>query len=121
MATVVRIKAGVLEDGVLTLPMPTQGTVQGIVRIWYEVPGQTGVPQSRSNKWIVIGENIGPTGGPVAQRYGEDIRSGDVARVGGWSTLLSERGLSLSDYLDPGHTFSADLALPASLVDAYTG
>jgi hypothetical protein len=121
MATVVRIKAGVVVDGELDLPLPTQGIVRGTVRMWYEVPGQTGVPQSKSNKWIVIGEDIGPTSGPVSQRYGQDIRSGDVARVGGWETLLSERGLSLDDYLDPNHTFSADLALPASLVDAYTG
>lgn len=120
MAIVVRIKRGAMEEGELALPLPPQGTVRGIVRLWYEVPGRPGVPQSRSDKWIVIGDDLGPTSGPVAGRYGEDVRSGDVARLGGWQTLLTERGYSL-DMFNGQNTFSADIALPASVVDAYTG
>jgi hypothetical protein len=128
MAIVIRIKAGVVVDEgegpTLGLPLPSMGRVRGVVRLWYEQPSPPaapGVPASRSDKWIVIGDDIGPTSGPTDQRYGEDIRSGDVSRVGGWQTLLTERGLSLDDYLDPTKSFSADLALPASIVDAYTG
>lgn len=125
MATVVRIKAAVFsaESGDFELPTPPQGRIQGRVRLWYEQPSPPaapGTPLTPTNKYIVVGEDIGPTSGPVSQRYGEDIRSGDVARVGGWSRLLTERGISLADYTS-GRTFSADLALPASIIDAYMG
>lgn len=125
MAIVIRVTAGVVLDpdiGV-EVPQPTQGTIRGIVRLWYEQPSPPaapGIPLTPSDKFIVIGDDIGPTSGPVSQRYGESIRSGDVQRLGGWEQLLADRGLSLDDYIN-NRNFYVDLAVPASVVDAYTG
>jgi hypothetical protein len=124
MALVLRIKAGVTdpEFGQIVCPTPPQGRVRGVVRLWYEkpLPSAPGIPDTPSNKFLVVGDDIGPTSGPVAQRYGEDIRSGDVSKIGGWEKLLTDRGLSIDDYIN-NTNFSADLALPASIIDAYTG
>lgn len=120
MAIVLRIKRDELVDGAMELPYPPQGTIRGIVRLWYEKPGEVGVAMTRSNKSLVIGDDIGPISGPTAQRYGESIRSGDVQRIGGWEKLLTDRGLSLDDYVN-NRSFTADLALPASIIDAYVG
>jgi hypothetical protein len=120
MAIVIRVKRDDVDGTFIDPPL---GTVRGVVRLWYEQPSPPaapGIPLTRSNKSIVIGDDIGPISGPVAQRYGESIRSGDVQRLGGWEQLLTARGLSLDDYIN-NRSFQADLAVPASVIDAYLG
>lgn len=124
MAVVIRVKRLEIIEGELDLPMPTAGTVYGVVRLWYEQPSPPappGVPATRSDKCLVIGEDIGPTSGPPSQRYGEAIRLGHLQRLdGGYQKLLADRGLTLEDYTQ-NRNFVADLAVPATLIDAYTG
>lgn len=123
MALVIRVKRDELVDEEIGVPMPTEGTVRGVVRLWYEQPSPPaapGVPMTRSNKSLVIGDDIGPTTGPTAQRYGEPLIAGHIQRLGGWDQLLSDRGLSLEDYVN-NRSFRGDLAVPASMIDAYVG
>lgn len=123
MAIVVRVKADELTDGVMALSLPTQGTVRGVVRLWYEQPSPPaapGVPLSKSTKSIVIGDDIGPVSGPVESRYGESIQSGHVQRLGGWQQILSDRGLTVDNFSGL-RNFKADIAVPAAMIDSYTG
>jgi hypothetical protein len=123
MATVARVKRLELIDGELDLRMPTEGRVQLVVTLWNEQPSPPaapGIPLTRSDLRLVIGEDIGPTGGPPAQRYGEAIKAGDIQRLGGYEAFLAERGLTIADFTS-GRTGSMDLAVPAALIAAYTG
>lgn len=120
MAIVVRVKAAVMVEGALDLPDPSQGHVRGIVRLWREKDGQPGVPDTPTDKYLVVGDDIGPTTGSPAQRYGEAIQTGHLQRLGGYETFLTARGLSLDDFLE-NRNFRFDMAVPASLIDAYTG
>lgn len=124
MALVIRVKRDVVVDGVAELPIPTQGTVRGVVRLWYEQPSPPaapGIPMTRSPLSLVIGDDIGPTSGTPSQRYGESFRAGEFpTNRKGWETLLNERGLSLADYVG-ARTFVADLAVPATVIDSYVG
>ena len=134
MAIVQRIKLGVVLDPLIgiELPEPTQGRVRGYFRLWYEQPppAPPNTPMTPSDKFLVIGDDIGPTSGPVSQRYGQALNAGDAQLMQsgagapgrrGWEHVLAQAGVSLDDYLATGHNFVADLALPAAVIDAYTG
>jgi hypothetical protein len=123
MAIVVRVKREELIEGAMDIAMPTQGTVRGIVHLWYEQPSPPaapGIPMTRSDKALVVGDDIGPTTGPQEQRYGQPLITGHIQRLGGWEAFLTERGLSLDDYIT-NRNFQVDLAVPAEIIDAYTG
>ena len=114
MALNVRIKRGVGDE---QPPLPAAGTVRGIIRIWTEVPGSNGVPESPTDLYMVIGDDIADGG-----TYGEPLRQAHRERLedGGWKQLLSSRGLSIEEYRQ-ARSFRADLAFPAAAVAVYTG
>lgn len=132
MAIIQRIKLGVMdaEIGQIVCPDPTQGRVRGLIVLWAENPAIPGSTVTRSDKFLVIGDDIGPTSGPVAQRYGQPLTAGDAQLMQngagqpgrkGWEQLLTDRGISLDDYIATNRNFYLDLGVPASVIAAYTG
>lgn len=124
MAIIWRIKQGILPGPPpawdYICPSPTEGTMRGVVRLWYEQSGAPGVPDHPSDKFLVIGDDIGPVSGPMNLRYGDPVTGGDLHRMGGWQDLLTARGLSIEAY-NAQRGFYMDLALPAAMIDSYTG
>lgn len=97
---------------------PPSGTIRGAVRLNVEQPGNPGVPQSPpvfSNKWLMVGDDFPPNG------YGEKLQPADLSVIqASVEQHLADRGLTLDDYLS-NRTFSANLAVPQSFLDSYTG